>query len=206
MYPRVIYNIFLTFVLLVCVGVLWPGIAKRGSVFQFSYSIVTDGGGAIAATRTLEASHTEIGQANFAYAVTRDGLIFDRATNRLFRVDFSWNDPALAQRPNLEAQARAAVVSQLMAEGRGGLPEFSALRLTLSDFRTTKHHPLGYALDALVYLALTALLVGWILLLRNANRLDARDRRVSKQHACFNCGYDTRGLKSTVCPECGERL
>ncbi len=133
-----------------------------------------------------------------------EGLVFDRVASESWSLQFSWDTTPSSQ--VLIDEARAAVVAQLVADGYGTSPGFSAEKLAAGDYSVSAHSLRGYVLDATAYLVLIGAGVAWVQGLLWAGRADARDARARLDHICINCGYDTRGLRSTKCPECGREF
>lgn len=79
-------------------------------------------------------------------------------------------------------------------------------RLAAADYVSTNHYARGYILDGLVLLIVLGLIGAWLVTLLRAIRLDTRDRRLRQGGHCASCNYDVRGLATSVCPECGDRL
>ncbi len=132
------------------------------------------------------------------------GLVFDRIVREQWSLQFLWDTTPNSQQ--MIDEARGAVVAQLVADGYGTSPGFSAQKLAAGDYSVSTHSLRGYVLDATAYLVLIGAGVAWVRGLLWAGRADARDARARLDHVCINCGYDARGLKTTICPECGERV
>lgn len=201
------FNIYLgvSGLLLLVMVLGWPastGPSNGRRLIQYNIA-VTPFGEYVVAT-DLPDGNLPLGWIGCQHRQHGQGLVCDRVFYHTWSLDFQWDTTPSSR--ELVNEARAAVVAQLVADGHGTTPGFSAQKLTAGDYRVRTHSVLGYVIDGVACILLLGVGVLWVQGLVWASRADARDAMARLRHVCLNCGYDTRGLRSTKCPECGERV
>lgn len=191
--------------IMLVIGVAWPAWSGRfRRPMPIMYSVSVTPAGEFIVQRDTPDGHAPLGMVFCRYRRVSEGLVAERVGGHSWSIEFYWNTTPSSQA--LIDEARAATVARLVADGYGAAPGFSAQKLAVGDYAVRTPRMRGLAIDGLAYIALLGVGVLWAQGLRWAWRADARHALVQRGEVCVRCGYDTRGLRSTKCPECGERV
>ncbi len=201
---RLNQHIVVGMVLLVAIAVIaislpsyWTSDAFHFQSFRYSFSELG------ISPEEDEPSPIIAGRTTYIHSSHGRGMLASRSTRAHHQVQLAFEDPWHSVNDEIVAAVRARFVGQLAALNRNGI---AYSRLAAGNYTSTTHHAAGYILDGHFLLGVLGLMVVWLVTVPRAIRSVVRDRRLRRGGHCASCNYDVRGLATSVCPECGDRL